>query len=72
MCYLINDINLFAGDTMSLKNGRAGLFNKFFNMDSETQKKSIEKLSKLTGAQNVFTAHYGFSRSHQEVFSDVK
>ena len=72
MCYLMNDIHLFTGDTISLKNGQAGLFNEFFNMDSESQKKSIKKLSKLTGVQNVFTAHYGFSNDYQEVFSPYK
>jgi len=72
MCYLVNGIHLFTGDTISLKNGQAGLFNEFFNMDSETQKESIKKLSKLPRVQNVFTAHYGFSNNYQEVFSDVK
>ena len=72
MCYLINDIHLFTGDTISLKNGQAGLFNEFFNMDSESQKKSIKKLSRLIGVQNVFTAHYGFSNDYQEVFSPYK
>ena len=72
MCYLMNDIHLFTGDTISLKNGKAGLFNEFFNMDSETQKESIKKLSRLTRVQNVFTAHHGFSNNYQEVFSDYK
>lgn len=72
MCYLVNDNHLFTGDTISLKNGKAGLFNEFFNMDSEKQKESIKKLSKLTRVQNVITAHYGFSNNYQEVFSDYK
>ncbi|MCK7506903.1 MAG: hypothetical protein MZV70_24480 [Desulfobacterales bacterium] len=31
MSYVINDAYLFVGDTMSLKNGKADLFNEFFN-----------------------------------------
>lgn len=66
----IYDRYLFTGDTISLKDGQAGLFNKFFNMDSETQIKSIEKISTFQQVQHVFTAHYGFSADYREAFAD--
>ena len=61
MSYVINDAYLFVGDTMSLKNGKADLFNEFFNMDSETEKESIKKLAALQNIKYIFTAHYGFT-----------
>ena len=61
MSYVINDAYLFVGDTMSLKNGKADLFNEFFNMDSETGKESIKKLAALQNIKYIFTAHYGFT-----------
>jgi hydroxyacylglutathione hydrolase len=61
MCFLVNDALLFTGDTISLKNGRAGTFVSFFNMDGETQKTSIRRLAGLAGVRAVFTAHHGMS-----------
>ena len=75
MCYLVNDTSLFVGDSMSLRNGKADLFNEFFNMDSETQKKSIRKLAKLEkpgGVAYVITAHYGYTDNFQHTFNDWK
>lgn len=54
MCYLVNGRDLFTGDSLSLKAGRAGLFNEFFNMDSETQKKSLRKLKNTPGVQFIY------------------
>jgi hydroxyacylglutathione hydrolase len=59
MSYVVNNTFLFTGDTMSLKNGKAALFNEFFNMDSKTEAKSIEKLAALQNIKYIFTAHYG-------------
>lgn len=58
MCYVVNNAFLFTGDTMSLKDGKAALFNEFFNMDSKTEGKSIEKLAALQNIKYIFTAHY--------------
>ncbi len=59
MCYVVNNGFLFTGDTMSLKDGKAALFNEFFNMDSKTEGQSIEKLAALQNIKYIFTAHYG-------------
>ena len=72
MCYLINERYLFAGDSMSLKNGKVGEFNDFFNMDSKTQRISIRKLVDLAGVKDVFTAHYGFTDNYQMAFDGWK
>jgi glyoxylase-like metal-dependent hydrolase (beta-lactamase superfamily II) len=71
MSYIINDKYLFTGDTFRLKDGKAAVFNKFFNMDSAEEMKSIEKLSRLTGVEELFTAHYGYSDDFAEAFSDI-
>lgn len=70
MSYIINDAYLFVGDTMSLKNGKADLFNEFFNMDSETEKESIKKLGTLQNLKYVFTAHYGFTDDVSKAFNN--
>jgi glyoxylase-like metal-dependent hydrolase (beta-lactamase superfamily II) len=61
MCYLINEKYLFAGDALSLKNGKIGRFNEFFNMDSKTAIKSIEKIIQIPDCEYIFTAHYGYT-----------
>ena len=63
MCYIVNDTSLFTGDTMSLKNGRADIFNEFFNMDTKTERDSIRKLAAPQGLKYVFTAHHGYSEA---------
>jgi hydroxyacylglutathione hydrolase len=68
MCYVIDDTYLFAGDTFRLKNARVEPFNEFFNMDTETEKKSIAKLKNQSGIKYIFTAHYGFSDDFDKVF----
>lgn len=68
MSYLVNSEMLFVGDTMSLLNGSAALFNNFFNMDSKTEAQSLKKISKMTNINYIFTAHYGFTNHVQAAF----
>ncbi len=72
MCFLVNDTYLFTGDTMGLKNGEVTGFNDFFNMDSQRQRKSLDQLADLSGVTSVFTAHYGFTDSHEIAFRNWK
>ncbi len=72
MCYLVNDKYLFTGDALSLKNGKIGKFNKFFNMEDETAKNSILKITKIDSAQYIFTAHYGFTGDYKNAVKDWK
>ena len=69
MCYLINGMYLFTGDTMSLKNGKVEIFTDAFNMDTETERKSLTMLSGMTGPEYIFTAHHGFTDNFAEAFS---
>jgi hydroxyacylglutathione hydrolase len=62
-CYLVGGQFLFAGDSMSLRDGKADIFGKAINMDSDTQRKSLEKLAKLKGVKYIFTGHYGYTDS---------
>ena len=55
---------------MSLKDGRVSLFNEFFNMDSETQGKTMRKLARLSGVDYLFTAHYGVTDDYAKAFSE--
>ena len=63
VCYLINGEYLFAGDNMSLVNGKVGLFNSVYNKSDGQQKSDIAKLSELSGVRYVITAHYGFAET---------
>lgn len=70
MCYLVNDKYLFTGDAQGLKNGKIDRFSRFFNMDSETAAKSMERLTDFPNAQYIFTAHHGFSREYKYAVSN--
>lgn len=72
MSYIINDEYLFTGDTLSLKDGKAELFNEWFNMDSDAQGKSISMLANLSGIRYIFTAHYGYTDNFQDALSSWK
>ncbi len=61
MCYLVDGKWMFAGDTMSLKDGKAGLFNDFFNMDSDLQQKSLRDIVAKQMMHYIFTGHYGYT-----------
>jgi hydroxyacylglutathione hydrolase len=63
VCYLVNGEYLFTGDTMSLKAGKADIFSRAINMDSEAQAQSLKKVARLTGVKAIFTAHHGISNS---------
>jgi hydroxyacylglutathione hydrolase len=70
MCYLVNDKYLFTGDVLSLKDGKVAEFSKFINMDTKTDRKSIDKLSRLGGVEYIFTSHYGVSNDFGAAFKD--
>jgi hydroxyacylglutathione hydrolase len=72
MCYLVDGQYLFTGDTMRLRSGKADIFSKTINMDSDTQRESLKKLARLKGIQYLFTAHFGYSDSFSRVFEDFQ
>jgi len=63
VCYLIDDVYLFVGDTLSLVDNKVGLFNPAFNTSDSVQAEDISRLSKISGIQYIFSAHYGSSDS---------
>lgn len=69
MSYLLDDKYLFVGDTLSLRNGHAGLFNSLFNMNDDIQRKSLEYLAKMQNIEYIFTAHYGFTDDFTKAFN---
>ncbi len=71
MCYVINDKYLFTGDAISLKEGRIGKFNKFFNVDTKTAVKSMGLLAGLEGIEYIFTAHYGYTSDYKKAISGL-
>lgn len=71
-CYLVDGQDLFVGDTMSLKSGKAGVFSEMINMDSYVQRESLKKLAKLEGVRGVFTGHHGYTASFEKAFEDLR
>ncbi len=71
-CFLINDTYLFTGDSMSLIDGEVREFNELFNMDTQTQRVSLGKLSGFSPAALMFTAHYGGTDKVNQAFARWK
>jgi len=69
-CYLINNHYLFTGDALSLQEGKVHEFIKMANMDQDTHKKSINKISTLKNIKYIFTAHHGMTDDFFYTFSD--
>lgn len=72
LCYLVDGKYLFTGDTISLKDGKAGTFVKLFNMDTDLQKISFRKLTGLKGVEGIFTAHNGYTTNFSKAFENLK
>lgn len=68
MCYIVNNKYLFTGDVIHLKDNKAELPFKPFNMNSNEAEKSIEKLAELKGISYIFTAHTGYSNNFELTF----
>jgi len=60
--YLADGRYLFTGDALSLVRNRVHTSPSFFNMDTETQKRSICRLAGLENVQWLFTAHSGYTK----------
>ncbi len=72
MCYLVDGRLLFTGDSMRLRDGKADIFSKTINMDSDIQRYSLKKLARLHGVQAVFTAHFGYTDSFDRAFEGFR
>ena len=71
-CYLVNGRYLFTGDTLSLRKGKAGRFNDFFNMDSAREEESIRMLARTVSPYMILTAHYGVTWDSETAFGSWK
>jgi len=72
VCYLVDGRWLFAGDTMSLRAGRADIFSRAINMDNDAKLESLKKLARLTGVQAIFTTHFGYSDSFEDAMKGFR
>jgi len=72
MSYLVNGKDLFTGDVIRLKKGKAQEFHHFINMDTASDMESVKKLSRMHGVQYVFTAHYGMTSDFDGAFREWK
>lgn len=66
MCFLINEHILLTGDTIVLRNGKVYPFYSFFNINTKTQKESINKLAKLKDISILCTAHTGYTKDFRD------
>jgi glyoxylase-like metal-dependent hydrolase (beta-lactamase superfamily II) len=70
--YLFNDTYLFTGDAIQIENGKAKVHIPLFNMDTKQLIESNKRLKKYSYVRAVFTAHFGYSTSPQELLSDME
>jgi glyoxylase-like metal-dependent hydrolase (beta-lactamase superfamily II) len=70
--YLFNDTYLFTGDAIQIENGKAKVNIPLFNMDTKKLQESNRQLKKYSNVKAVFTAHFGYSTSPQELFSELE
>jgi hydroxyacylglutathione hydrolase len=71
-CYRVGGQYLFIGDSMRLREGKADIFSKAINMDSDTQHQSLKKLARLNGVKYIFTAHFGYANDFDRAFSAMR
>lgn len=72
MSYLVNESILFIGDTFKLVNHKVYPLQRYINMDTEQQKKSIRKLARLDNVSLACTAHAGYTDDFHEAISAWK
>lgn len=72
MCFLLDDTYLFSGDTLRLQKGRVVHFNRWFNMDTKEQERSLKQLKQITSIKYIFTAHYGYTAAVEKAFTGFK
>lgn len=66
--YVIDGKFLFTGDALRLRKGEALPMLSIFNKDREAAVQSLQKLSRLSGIEWVFTAHSGATRDFARAF----
>jgi len=69
MSYLVNDKYLFTGDALSLHAGKIDKFNDFFNVDTKTAINSMARITQISGAEYIFTAHHGYTNDYKNAVS---
>lgn len=70
MSFIIDNHNLFVGDTMSIIDGEADTFIESYNVNTESQNSSIQRLSKLNNIKYIFTGHHGYSNDFNTLFKN--
>jgi glyoxylase-like metal-dependent hydrolase (beta-lactamase superfamily II) len=65
MAYLINDIYLFTGDILSLKDGKIAPTPAIINMDAKQAVKSMEIIRHIPTAEYIFTSHWGYTNDYK-------
>ncbi len=69
MCYLVNNKYLFIGDILGFDSkGKAKITPSWLNVDTELQKKTSTKFTKLPGIQYVFSSHGGYTDDFNRAF----
>ena len=72
VCYLLNNDILITGDLLVLKEKKAELFWKLYNMDSATQQRSIKRLAHCQNVSILCTAHTGYTLNYQYAMQGIR
>lgn len=68
--YQISGRYLLTGDNLAIIHGKITPFNQFFNMDTQKQRASLNKLATLTGVEVILTAHYGIGTRAEKLIRE--
>lgn len=74
LCYLVDDMLLFTGDSIALNKDGGWCFFALFNYDSQLNIKSLRALKErldLSNIRYVFTSHNGYTDDIQSVFRHI-
>jgi len=71
LCYLVDEKYLFTGDSIILVYGKGYCFYDLWNIDSQLNMQSIEKLKMLQNIKFVITSHSGYTENIGNAFLNI-
>lgn len=71
LCYLVDDRYLFTGDSLILVRGKGYCFYNQWNVDSQLNMLSLQKLKNIGNVELVITSHSGYTNRIDEALSHI-
>ncbi len=71
LCYLVDDCYLFTGDSLILVRGKGYCFYNQWNVDSQLDMLSLQKLKNIGNVELIITSHSGYANRTDEALSHI-